>query len=63
MFLELLFNPEHGSSVFLRTVYKFLQESALDGGEWSSSRPGHFTPGTHWIGDCVGLRGGLDAVE
>jgi len=29
--------------------------SALDGGEWSASRPGHFTlrekaPGTHWIG-------------
>jgi hypothetical protein len=30
--------------------------SALDGGEWSASRPGRFTPreralGTHWIGD------------
>jgi len=24
--------------------------SALDVGEWSASRPGHFTPGTHWIG-------------
>jgi hypothetical protein len=29
--------------------------SALDGGEWSDSRPGRFTsreraPGTHWIG-------------
>jgi hypothetical protein len=29
--------------------------SALDGGEWSASRPGRFTPrerdpGTHWIG-------------
>jgi hypothetical protein len=29
--------------------------SALVGGEWSTSRPGHFTPGerapgTHWIG-------------
>jgi hypothetical protein len=38
--------------------------SALDGGEWSCSRPGHFTtkeraPGTHWIGDWVGTgRGG-----
>jgi hypothetical protein len=35
--------------------------SALDGGEWSASRPGRFTPregapGTHWIGDCVGPR-------
>jgi hypothetical protein len=30
--------------------------SALDGGEWSASRPGRFTPRertprTHWIGD------------
>jgi hypothetical protein len=30
-----------------------------DGGEWSASRPGRFTPrerdpGTHWIGDWVG---------
>jgi hypothetical protein len=29
---------------------------ALDGGEWSASSPGHFTPvkgarGAHWIGD------------
>jgi len=23
-----------------------------DGGEWSSSRPGRFTPGTHWIKCC-----------
>jgi hypothetical protein len=23
--------------------------SALHGGEWSASRPGRFTPGTHWI--------------
>jgi hypothetical protein len=23
---------------------------ALDGREWSVSRPCHFTPGTHWIG-------------
>jgi hypothetical protein len=41
--------------------------SALDGGEWSASRPGHFnprerTPGTHWIGDWVGPSAGLDAV-
>jgi hypothetical protein len=33
--------------------------SALDGGEWSDSRPGRFTskerdPGTHWIGGWVG---------
>jgi len=41
--------------------------SALDGGEWSASRPGYFTPrerapGTHWIGDWVGTRAVLDAV-
>jgi hypothetical protein len=41
--------------------------SALDGGEWSASRPGCFTPkgrapGTHWIGGWVGPRAILDAV-
>jgi hypothetical protein len=41
--------------------------SALDGGEWSGSRPGRFTPrertpGTHWIGGWVGTRAVLDAV-
>jgi hypothetical protein len=41
--------------------------SALDGGEWSASRPSRFTPrerasGTHWIGGCVGPRAVLDAV-
>jgi len=40
----------------------------LDSGEWSASHPGRFTPkqrapGTHWIGDWVGPRVGLDAVE
>jgi hypothetical protein len=35
--------------------------SALDGGEWSASRAGRFTPwqrvpGTHWIGGWVGPR-------
>jgi hypothetical protein len=40
--------------------------SALDGGEWSASRPGRaFTPrerthGTHWKGGWVGPRAGLD---
>jgi hypothetical protein len=34
---------------------------------WSASRPGNFiprerAPGTHWIGDWVGPRDGLDAV-
>jgi hypothetical protein len=41
--------------------------SALDGGEWSASRPGRFTPkeraaGTHWIGCWLGPRASLDAV-
>jgi hypothetical protein len=41
--------------------------SALDGGVWSVSRPGHFTPreralDTHWIGGWVGPRAVLDAV-
>jgi hypothetical protein len=41
--------------------------SALDRGEWSASRPGHFihrkrAPGTHWIGGWVGSRAVLDAV-
>jgi hypothetical protein len=42
--------------------------SALDGGEWSASRPCRFNSGeealvNHWIGGWVGPRAGLDAVE
>jgi hypothetical protein len=42
--------------------------SALDGGEWSASRPGRFTPreralGTHWMGGWVGPRAVLDMVK
>jgi hypothetical protein len=41
--------------------------SAVDGGEWSASRPGHFSTGikahgTHWIGGLAGITAGLDAV-
>jgi hypothetical protein len=41
---------------------------ALDGCERSASRPDCFTleeriPGTHWIGDWVGLGAGLYSVE
>jgi hypothetical protein len=41
--------------------------SALDGGEWSASRFGLFTPreratGTHWIGGWVGPRTVLEEV-
>jgi hypothetical protein len=37
--------------------------SALVGGEWSASRSGRFTPGTHWTGDWEGPSAGLDDVE
>jgi hypothetical protein len=48
-------------------VHIFLT-SALVGGEWSTSRPGHVTPrerapGTHWIGGWVDLRAGVDDLE
>jgi hypothetical protein len=47
-------------------LHAFLS-SALDGGEWSASRPGRFTPrerapGTHCIGGWVGPRAVLEAV-
>jgi hypothetical protein len=37
--------------------------SVLAGSQWSASRPGLFTPGSHGIGGLVGLRTGLDNVE
>jgi hypothetical protein len=42
--------------------------SALEGGEWSVSRSGRFTPeeiapSTLWIGGWVDSRAGLDSVE
>jgi hypothetical protein len=42
--------------------------SALVRGEWSTSRPGRFTPGerapgTHWIGGWVDHRASLQEVE
>jgi hypothetical protein len=42
--------------------------SALDGGNWSASRPYRFTPGerapdTHWIGGWMDPRTGLNAVK
>jgi hypothetical protein len=36
--------------------------SALDGDEWSASRPGRFAPSTHWIGGWVDTRAGLYTV-
>jgi hypothetical protein len=45
-----------------------LLTSALDGGEWTASRPSRYTPedrapGTHWIGSWVGPEAGLDAMK
>jgi hypothetical protein len=40
--------------------YSFLT-SALEGGEWSASRPGERAPSTHCTGGWVGPRAGLDA--
>jgi hypothetical protein len=34
--------------------------SALDGDEWSASRPGERTPVTHWTGGWMAPRAGLD---
>jgi hypothetical protein len=36
---------------------------ALDGGKWSASLPGRFTPSTYWTGGWVGARAGLYAME
>jgi hypothetical protein len=44
-------------------IAPILLTSALDGGEWSASRPYRFTPGTHSIGDWVDPGIGLNAVE
>jgi hypothetical protein len=43
-------------------VWLHVLTSALDGGEWLASRPGSFTPVTHWIGGSVGPRAVLNAV-
>jgi hypothetical protein len=37
--------------------------SALDGGEWSASRPCRFTPGTHFIGGWVDPKAGVYDME
>jgi len=44
-----------------------LDNRCIGGGEWSSSRSGHFSPGVgapriHQLGGWVGLRTSLDAV-
>jgi hypothetical protein len=50
-----------------RHTSKHCFTTALDGGEWSASHHGRFTPretapGNHWTGDWVGPRTVLDAV-
>ena len=42
--------------------------SVSNGGQWSASRPGRFTPwesacNTHWTEGCVGCRAGLEVFE
>jgi hypothetical protein len=58
----------HEDTLGSRGIAPSFLTSALDGSEWSASRPCRFTPeeeasGTHWIGGSVGPRFGLDAVE
>jgi hypothetical protein len=68
--LSLCFNwAPHHEGVLGEVKYSSTHSltSALDGGEWSASRPGRFTPkerapGTHWIGGWAGPTGVLDAV-
>jgi hypothetical protein len=44
-------------------IHPLVLTSALHGGEWSASCPGRFTPDTDRIGDWVGTRAVLDALE
>jgi hypothetical protein len=53
-----------GVDVYIHTY----MTSALVGGEWSASRPGHFipgerAPGSHWIGGCVDPRVSMEDKE
>jgi hypothetical protein len=43
-------------------LHSFLT-SEQAGGKWSTSGPGHFTPGTHWTGGWLNPRSGLDILE
>jgi hypothetical protein len=48
-------------------IAPYILDLVLDGGEWSASRPGRFTPrerspSTHWIGGWMGPRVALDTV-
>jgi hypothetical protein len=43
-------------------IHVFLTSELFSSG-WSASRPGRFTPGTHWIGGWVNPKAGLDDLE
>jgi hypothetical protein len=67
--LSLCFNwaPPHKGLLGSGGIAPLTLTPALDGSEWSASRPGRFTPkerapGTHWIRGLVGPRAILDAV-
>jgi hypothetical protein len=67
--LRLFLTAKHAMKAYWGGEIQFhaFLTSALDGGEWSVSRAGGFTPkeralGTHWIGGWVGPRAGLDPV-
>jgi hypothetical protein len=48
--------------VSLVSWFCWRMNSELHSNQWSASRTGRFTPGTHFIGGWVGSRAGLDAV-
>jgi hypothetical protein len=65
----LFLTEHHAMKVYWGVEYSSTHSltSALDGGEWSASLPGRFTPkeiapNTHWIGGWVGPRAVLDAM-
>jgi len=67
--LSLCFNltPRHEDVLKGGGIAPCILTSALDTGEWLTSRPDRFTPrerapGTQWIRGWVGPRAGLDSV-
>jgi hypothetical protein len=67
--LSLCLTKHHAMKAYWEWRYSSIHSfiSALEGGEWSASRPDRLTPrernpGTHWAGGWVGSRAFLDAV-
>jgi hypothetical protein len=54
--------PHHDDVLRGGTIAPCILELGTPRSEWSASRPGRFTTGTHCIGGCVANRAGLDAV-